>query len=80
MRASFSLRDVKASWSSDDVRMLRELSQQDLTIDAIAKLLRRSESAVRNKATMHGIPMRRSRVGTTSERVAVHAERSTTAV
>ena len=80
MSASFSLRDVKSSWSTDDVRMLRELSERDLTIDAIAKLLRRSESAVRNKATMHGIPMRRSRAGAMSQRVAVHTDRTTTAI
>lgn len=60
MAASFSLREGKRSWSTDDVRTLRELAQRGLPIAAVAKLLDRSESAVRNKATMHGIPMRRS--------------------
>jgi len=60
MAASFSIREVKSSWSTDDVRTLRELAQRDQPIAAIAKLLGRSESAVRNKATMHGIPIRRA--------------------
>jgi hypothetical protein len=60
MAALFSLREGKRSWNTGDVRMLRELAPRGLPIAAIAKLLDRSESAVRNKATMHCIPMRRS--------------------
>jgi hypothetical protein len=44
---------------------LRELARRDQPIAAIAKFLDRSESAVRNKATMHGIPVRRSRASAT---------------
>lgn len=43
------------AWTLADIRLLRELAQQGLTLGSIARRLRRSESAVRNKATMHGV-------------------------
>ena len=45
-------------WSSDDLRRLRELAATGTPLDAIATTLRRTESAIRNKAGMHGISLR----------------------
>jgi hypothetical protein len=45
-------------WSSAQIRRLRELALQGFTVSAIAAHLRRSESAIRNKAGMHGISLR----------------------
>ncbi|HKU14109.1 MAG TPA: hypothetical protein VJQ52_06910 [Steroidobacteraceae bacterium] len=58
MFTSFSLPAVKRAWSTDDVRALRELSLQGLPVTTIARRLGRSESAIRNKAAMHGVPVR----------------------
>jgi hypothetical protein len=43
------------AWAAEDVRRLRELAGQGISPGQAAKLLRRSESAVRNKACLHGI-------------------------
>jgi hypothetical protein len=43
------------AWAASDVRRLRELAAQGISPGEAAKLLRRSESAVRNKACLHGI-------------------------
>lgn len=48
---------VATLWSSEDVRRLREMASDGMTLSAIAAALRRSESAIRNKATMHGISL-----------------------
>lgn len=45
-------------WSSEDLRRLRELAETGTTPDLIAVTLRRTESAIRNKAGMHGISLR----------------------
>lgn len=42
-------------WSIEDIRRLRELAAQGVPLRSIAATLRRSESAIRNKAGMHGI-------------------------
>nr|WP_298720390.1 hypothetical protein [uncultured Steroidobacter sp.] len=47
------------AWAAADVRRLRELAGQGISPGQAAKLLRRSESAVRNKAGLHGISFRR---------------------
>ncbi|WP_116812166.1 hypothetical protein [Steroidobacter cummioxidans] len=47
------------AWAVADVRRLRELAEQGISPGQVAKLLRRSESAVRNKACLHGISFRR---------------------
>jgi hypothetical protein len=46
-------------WSTADIRRLRELAEQGMPVPTIAATLRRSESAIRNKAGMHGISLRR---------------------
>ena len=50
-------------WSIEEIRTLRYLVEQGLTAKSIAEALGRSEVAVRNKAVMHGISLRRSRSG-----------------
>jgi hypothetical protein len=47
------------AWAAADVRRLRELAGQGISPGEAAKLLRRSESAVRNKACLHGISFQR---------------------
>lgn len=42
-------------WSSTEVRQLRDLAARGEKIDEIAQALRRSTTAVRTKAAMHGI-------------------------
>lgn len=51
------------SWSSSQIRQLRDLALQGFTVGAIAAHLRRSESAIRNKAGMHGISLRSAERG-----------------
>jgi hypothetical protein len=46
---------ARRTWSADDVRQLRELAEQGVSIRIIAARLRKTESAIRNKAGMHGI-------------------------
>lgn len=58
---SFSFPQPKRTWSRDDVRVLRELAQQGLPLTSIAKALGKSESAVRNKATLHGVTVSRQK-------------------
>lgn len=45
-------------WSSADLQQLRELAATGTPLVAIAAALRRTTSAVRNKAGMHGISLR----------------------
>jgi hypothetical protein len=49
------------SWATEDIRALKTLAQTGLSIGAIAAALHRSESAIRNKAGMHGISLQRTR-------------------
>lgn len=45
-------------WSSEDVQQLRELAQAGVPSETIAARLRRTHSAIRNKAAMHGISIK----------------------
>jgi len=45
------------TWSTDDLQKLRSLAQQGMSIDDISRLLKRSTSAIRNKAGMQGISL-----------------------
>jgi hypothetical protein len=47
-----------ASWTSADVKSLRKLARQKLGVSQIAKRLKRTIWAVRNRASREGIPMR----------------------
>lgn len=57
MRRSTFLPSAATSWSKDELQQLRTLAQTGASIDAIAKTLKRTTSAVRNKAGMHGISL-----------------------
>jgi hypothetical protein len=56
--ARFARRNGRNEWSSEDLRRLRELAATGTPLNAIAAALRRTSSAVRNKAGMHGISLR----------------------
>ena len=45
-------------WSTQEVRRLRELAEAGVPIDLIATTLRRTPSAIKNKAGFHAIPLR----------------------
>lgn len=47
------------AWDTAELRRLRELAGQGISPGQAAKLLRRTESAVRNKACLHGISFQR---------------------
>jgi len=49
------------SWSSHELQQLRTLAAAGESIDQIAKTLKRSVSAIRNKAGLHGISLARPR-------------------
>ena len=57
MRRSTFLPSAATSWSKDELQLLRTLAQTGTSIDVIAKTLKRSASAIRNKAGMHGISL-----------------------
>jgi hypothetical protein len=46
------------TWSIEDVRQLRQLAVAGASLDTISVTLRRTRSAIRNKATMHGISLK----------------------
>lgn len=48
-------------WSREELRRLRELVAAGTPLEIIATTLRRTVSAVRNKAGMHGISLRAQR-------------------
>jgi hypothetical protein len=58
MRSSFSLPSAGNIWSTDHIQTLRRLLQQGLSVQEIALAMKRSESAIRNKAIMHGMSLR----------------------
>jgi hypothetical protein len=45
-------------WSMQEVRRLRELAAAGVPIDSIAATLRRTRSAIKNKAGFHAISLR----------------------
>jgi hypothetical protein len=57
----FSRRSRRNEWSNEDLHRLRDLAATGTPLNAIAAALRRTASAVRNKAGMHGISLRSSR-------------------
>lgn len=46
------------TWSRDEIRQLRELADAGIPTHVIATRLRRTVSAVKNKAGLHGISVR----------------------
>lgn len=57
------------TWSTEDIRLLRQLATSGASLETMAVTLRRTPSAIRNKATMHGISLRRCGESLTSEAV-----------
>lgn len=57
------------TWSTEDIRLLRQLAVAGASLETIAGTLRRTRSAIRNKATMHGISLRRCGDSLASEAV-----------
>jgi hypothetical protein len=49
-----------SAWSREEIRQLRELAEGGTPVRVISTLLRRTESAVKNKAGMHGISLQNS--------------------
>ena len=47
------------TWSTEEIRQLRQLATGGASLDTICVTLRRTRSAIRNKATMHGISLKR---------------------
>jgi hypothetical protein len=45
-------------WSMQEVRRLRELAAAGVPVDSIAAALRRTRSAIKNKARFHAISLR----------------------
>jgi hypothetical protein len=56
--AHFARRRRRNEWSTEELRRLRELAATGTPLNAIAASLRRTASAVRNKAGMQGISIR----------------------
>jgi len=61
-RAPFlpSFRRAAQLWSVEELRRLRTLAALGTPVHSIAAALRRSPSAVRNKAAMHGISLQKA--------------------
>jgi hypothetical protein len=57
MRRSTFLPAAIASWSKHDLQVLRSLAHEGASIEVIAKTLKRTPSAIRNKAGIHGISL-----------------------
>lgn len=58
------------TWSTEDIRLLRQLAVAGASLETIAAKLRRTRSAIRNKATMHGISLRRCGESLSSQQAA----------
>lgn len=46
------------AWASEDIQQLRELAVAGVPVEIIATRLRRTHSAIKNKAGMHGISLK----------------------
>jgi hypothetical protein len=46
------------AWTSQELQRLREMAQAGMASETIAVHLRRTHSAIRNKAAMHGISLK----------------------
>ena len=59
-QAQFVFPKSPAIWTSEELRIMRQLADAGTPIARIAARLRRSPSAIRNKAGLHGISLKRS--------------------
>lgn len=58
MSKEFVMPSAKSAWSHHEIRKLRTLAAEQMSIGEIARTLRRTESSIRNKAAFHGISLR----------------------
>ena len=58
MSSSFLLPAAGSSWTAERIQMLRRLAQEGRSAKEIAVVMKRTESAIRNKAGMHGISLK----------------------
>jgi hypothetical protein len=56
-RSSIFLPTATHSWSAEEIRKLKAFAQEGRSLRDIARALKRTESAIRNKAGMHGISL-----------------------
>ncbi len=47
-----------SSWSIHEIQKLQALAEARTSVREMARILRRTESAIRNKAALHGISLR----------------------
>lgn len=57
MQNRFALPAACRKWTDDDIRKLRHEASQGSSWKALCDALRKSPSAIRNKAAMHGISL-----------------------
>jgi len=58
MSRGFVVPSAANSWSMHDVQKLQALVEARTSVREMARILRRTESAIRNKAALHGISLR----------------------
>lgn len=58
MSRGFVVPSAAHSWSMNDVQKLQALAEARTSLREMSKILRRTESAIRNKAALHGISLR----------------------
>lgn len=58
MSKAFVMPSAANGWSAGEVRQLQSLVAERICVAEIARILRRTESAIRNKAAFHGISLR----------------------
>jgi hypothetical protein len=63
----FTIPRSSAVWTPEALRMLRQLADAGTPLETIAAQLQRSPSAIRNKAGLHGISLKR-RTGSAASR------------
>ncbi|MBB6096459.1 hypothetical protein HNQ60_005381 [Povalibacter uvarum] len=57
MQNRFALPAALRKWTEEDIRKLRREASQGSSWKSLCDLLRKSPSAIRNKAAMHGISL-----------------------
>lgn len=58
MSRRFVVPSATSSWSVQEVQKLQALVEARTSVLEITEILGRTESAIRNKAALHGIPLR----------------------
>jgi hypothetical protein len=66
-RSSIFVPAASHSWSSEEIRQLKAFAQAGRSPREIARALKRTESAIKNKACMHGISLNSAIISQTFE-------------